>query len=289
LKLWLSEGNFYVNNKPPDLSLFCQSIDDVRKCLSLDAFRFASHAAQTVYELEKGSAYQKLTSWRVIQTYYAAYYSAHSILRFFGRSFSHLEAGHVNFLKGRCNSEAGYTPNLPSSYYLISLSPPGKNLEFQKCSESHKDLWRCFHNFLIETSSEVLSLRASEERKQTFSQKFTELAEVLTNRGRTPVGNWLSVVRNDVNYKSLHGVWFPFNGNTPSFETLMRQVREWRTCTSELENPNTIRNDMERFFFTAFSIVDFCLSIAFDYRKHSAKPGRRSSDFSRLIYTSAAA
>lgn len=289
LKLWLTDGNYYINDSPPDLSLFCQSVDDVKKCLSLDAFRFAAHSAQTVYELEKSNAYTKLTSWRMIQTYYAAYFAAHSVLRFFGSSFSHLEAGHVRFLKDRCTSEAGYLPNLPSSYYLISLSPEARSLSFARYSESHKDLWKCFLALLNRISNESLSLRASEVRKQSLSKKFFDLADALISRGRCPSGNWLSLMRNEVNYKSLHGVWFPFEKSTPTFDDLMTSVKDWRDCSSEFGDPNSITNDRERFFITAFMVIDLGLSIAKDYQEISDKPGRRSHEFKRLINLSAAA
>lgn len=289
LKLWLSEGNYYVNHSPPDVSLYSLKPDEVKQSLSLDAFRFASHSAQTVFELERTTAYPKLTSWRVIQAYYAAYFAAHATLRFFGRSFSHLENGHVQFLKSRCFSEAGYSPNLPSSYYLIRYSPMTQNLTFEKCSESHKDLWKCYQALMRDISSEVLKARASEQRRQEVAQIFSELTEAITARGRHPAGNWLSIVRNEVNYKSLHGVWFPFSKSVPSFGTLIGKVKDWRNCSINLENPNTVKGEIERFFVTSFSIIDFGLSIALDYKDLLKKEGRRSADFSRLIKLSAAA
>lgn len=289
LKLWLIEGNYYINNSPPDLSLFCQTTEEIKKSLSLDAFRFAAHAAQTVYELEQTSAYPKLTSWRVIQAYYAAYFSAHAILRFFGSSFSHLEAGHVQFLRDRCFSEAGYNPALPSTYYLINFIPESQNLVFTKFSESHKDLWRAFNDLLRQLSLSSLTLRASSSRRQDFSQMFSELSDALCSRGQHQSGNWLSVVRNEVNYKSMHGVWFPFMKTTPAFDTLMVRVKNWRSGAFELTNPNTIRNDLERFFVVAFIIIDLGLSLARDYQEIVEKSGRRSSEFFRLLKLSAAA
>ncbi|EEE47039.2 hypothetical protein SADFL11_4328 [Roseibium alexandrii DFL-11] len=225
----------------------------------------------------------------MIQTYYAAYFSAHAILRFFGKSFTHLEIGHVQFLRGRCASEVGYTPRLPSSYYLIELATDSRTLSFNQCNESHKDLWKCFQALLQSISTETLRLRASEIRRQAVSKKFSDLVDALSARGRHPAGNWLSLMRNDVNYKSLHGVWFPFNKSTPVFDDLMKYVKGWRDCSTDFGDPNTIKNDRERFFVTAFIVIDLGLSIAQDYRDIAAKAGRRSSEFIRLINLSAAA
>jgi len=225
----------------------------------------------------------------MIQAYYAAFYSAHSILRFFGKSFTHLEPGHVNFLKKRCISEAGYTPKLSSSYYLIALSPEDRNVSFSNFLDSHRHLWSCFQNLLQEISSEALAVRASEQRRQDLSHWFAQLAEALSERGRHPAGNWLSLVRNEISYKSEHGVWFPFEKSTPGFDMLMAKVKDWRKCSNDLGDPNLVRNDRERFFITAFVIIDLALAIAFDYQKITPKIGRRSTNFSHLINLSAAA
>ena len=289
LKLWLIEGNYYINYTPTDFSLFCQSMDEIKRSLSLDAFRFISHAAQTVYELEKSNAYHTLTSWRMIQSYYAAYYSAHSVLRFFGQSFSHLEPGHVQHLKNRCNSESGYDPKLPSSYYLISLSPENQLLSFCQCKESHRDLWKSFSRLISSISVDVLSLRASEVRRQSLSKQFADLADALTERGSYPSGNWLSFMRNEVNYNSYSGAWFPFEKSTPIFSELIKRVRHWRNFKNDFIDPNSVKSDQERFFITCFMIFDLGISIALDFQHIGNKPGLRSKKFKHLVDLSAAA
>ena len=287
LKVWLTDGNYYLNNNPPSLSIFVNNSEDFKKSISVDAFRLTMHAAQTLFELEKASAYLKFTSWQVIQTYYAAFFAAHALLRFFGKSFSHLESGHVNFLKQRCASEAGYTPDIPSTYYLIEYNAFDNNISFNRFGESHKDLWKCFNTLIKDISNSALTLRASEQRKQNLSQIFASMSEAICCRCRYQGGNWLSVKRNDVNYKSMHGVWFPFSKSVPNFNAIFRKMRDWRHCNIIYEDPNNIKNEIEKFFSTSISIVDLALSIATDYQFISKKPGKRSGDFSRLIRISA--
>lgn len=289
LKVWLTDGNYYVEHSPPNLSLYCLDNDELMKSFSLDAFRFAAHAAQTVYEVEKTSAYAKLTSWRVIQVYYAAFYAAHAALRFFGRSFSHLENGHVKFLGQRCNSEAGYTPTLPSTYYLIRYQPAKRTVEFIKHGESHKDLWKSFLSLISDLEQESLTLRASEQRRQEISAHFSDLGAALTNRGQFSAGNWLSSVRNEVNYKSAASVWYPFSRSTPSFEQLLRKVRGWQSGKLELGNPSTVRSELDRFFLTAFAVIDFGISLSLDYQRLVGMSGRRSASFSKIVNLAAAA
>ncbi|EFM61612.1 Hypothetical protein BROD_2445 [Brucella sp. NF 2653] len=282
------DGNYYFNNTPPGVSIYCQNTMDVQKYFSLDAFKFASHAAQTVYELEKTSAYTKLTSWRLIQVYYAAFFSAHSTLRYFGRSFTHLEGGHVKFIKARCETEAGYLPKLPSSYYLIKFSPEKNELSFKEQDESHKDLWISYRALLQEISSNVLNLRASEDRRRAISNIFSDIEDSISNHGKNPSGNWLSMVRNEANYKSLQGVWFPFTKDTPLFQELMTKVKNWRKVSLDIESPNMAKNDLERFFLTAFAVIDIGLSLTSDYITLIKKPDRRLKSYIHLLRSSAA-
>ncbi|WP_454280126.1 hypothetical protein [Sphingomonas sp. Marseille-Q8236] len=289
LKTWLIDGNYYVNNLQPVFSLYAQIDNELKGALSIDAFRFATHSAQTVFEIECSKAYPNFTAWRLIQTYYASFFSAHAILRFFGKSFSHLETGHVKFLNKRCSTEAGYDPKLSSGYYLMSFKEKENNIDFFKYDESHKDLWKCFHALIQDISSELLKGIASKDRRETLSKFFSDIADALTARGRFPAGNWLSVVRNDVNYKSSHGVWFPFSKKNPSFEYMMNKIGDWRKRETIFESPSLIRNEIERFISTSFIIIDICLSICFDYQKLAGTAGKRSSSFSKLISQSAAA
>ncbi|ARO15324.1 hypothetical protein BVG79_01982 [Ketogulonicigenium robustum] len=48
-------------------------------------------------------------------------------------------------------------------------------------------------------------------------------------------------------------------------------------------------NELERFFTTAFSVVDFGISLSLDYKRLTEKEGRRSAGFSRLVKLTAAA
>jgi hypothetical protein len=150
-------------------------------------------------------------------------------------------------------------------------------------------MWLCFLALCNDISIEALTLRATRERKQDFSQIFSGLSDAITDRGKHPAGNWLSLMRNEVTYKSSHGVWFPFQKATPRFVDLMTKHKDWRKCESLSDDPSLIRNERERFFATAFLIVDLALSISFDYQNLVEKSGRRSTDFSKLIKLSATA
>lgn len=289
LKLFLIDGNYFLNNTPNEVTIYVPSCIEVRRALSSDAFRMITHAAQTVFELEKTSAYSKLTSWRVIQTYYAAFFAAHACLRFFGRSFSQLEGGHVDHLNQRCSSEVGYNPKIGSGFHLIEFDDKTQTLSFAKYKDSHKGLWECFHNLLKDISNQLLSARASEQRRQQASLNFDNLAQALRNNDTCASGNWLSVMRNEVNYKSTQGVWYPFSSKTPDFHELISRVKNWRNCENGITEPHLVNNELERFFVSAFDVLELSMAVALDYSQASNEPNIGSMAFSRLLNESAAA
>lgn len=283
LKVWLIDGNYYANCTPPDLSLNCLDTEELMRSLSLDAFRLSAHAAQTICEVEKTSAYSKFSSWRIIQVYYAAFFAAHATLKFFGSSFSHLEAGHAEHLKQVCLKHAGYTPSIQASNYLIQFDPQSRTVRFSRYGESHKDLWKCYLHLISDLEKATLKLRASNMVRQEISAYFADLGMALTDRGRFQSGNWLSSIRNDVNYQSSPSAWFPFSKGTPAFEDLLRRARGWQAGQLLLENPNAERNNLVRFFITAFSVVDFCVAISKDYKILVGGEGIRSQTYSKIL------
>lgn len=281
LKNWLTSGDYLIANQGPNISLFCSNVDDLKKCFSFDAFQFSIRTKQTVNEFVRSSPFPKMTSWGIIKVYYAAFFAAHAILRFFGRAFSHLETDQFTRLSALWKSQFSNSLSISAGDYHILLNQ--NNLEFKKFSESHKDLWRNFLALVLDISNQSLSLRANDQRKQLLSRQFSDIAEALTDDGRHPVGNFLSVIRNEVNYKSMEVVWFPFSKDTPDFATLISGVRGWANCQTNLHHPRNLKNRYERFFVSAFLVIDLGISISVQYTGKISKPGARSKNFLKLL------
>jgi len=285
VKLWLMDGDSYVNNTPPLMSLHTTNPELYKDALSFDAFRFASNAAQTLKELEQSSAYSKVTSWRVIKTYYAAFFAAHATMRIFGRSFSSLSDAHAQHLANRCLTEAGYTPNLPSGYYLISIN--NKDISFKKYKSSHECFWTCYSDLCKFISLESLKLSHPKSKREDIQNYFDNISSALTNNGRKPKPNWLSNVRNDVNYSSEYGVWYPFNTKTPDHNNLFGTFRNWRSGNLSINSPHLVKNDIERFYHTAFSVIDIGMAFANDYKTLLKVDTNTSSIYKRLVENAA--
>ena len=281
VKLWLMDGDSYVNNAPPSISLHTTNPEAYKDALSFDAFRFASNAAQTLKELEQSSAYSKVTSWRIIKTYYAAFFAAHATMRIFGRSFSSLSDAHVQYLANRCLSEAGYRPNFPSGYYLISID--NKDLSFKKYRSSHECFWVCYSDLCKFISSESLKISHPKDKREDIQNYFNNISIALTNNNPNKKPSWLSSVRNDVNYSSEYGVWYPFNTKTPDHHDLFGNFRSWRSGNLSISSPHLVKNDIERFYHTAFSVIDTGMAFANDYKSLLQIDTDTSAVYKRLI------
>lgn len=289
LKQWLIDGDYYINSEGNMFSLYVMDKENMVSVMSYDAFKFLLHAAQTFNEAESEGAYRAASSWKVIKLYYAAYFSAHATLRLFGKSFNYLEPGHVNFLGERARTEAGFNPRLKSGNYLASFDFERGDLSFEHFNDSHKDLWRNYSDLLAEMASNSLSLRAPDRRRQELSGYFSSMLSALRHGGSCPLGNWLSVFRNEVNYKSMHGVWYPFPKHAPTINHLMSSAKRWRVAEVDCGDPLLSASEVERFFLTCFQVFDLAISISLDLSKMLDKKDRRIFDFKRMLNESAVA
>ena len=82
--------------------------------------------------------------------------------------------------------------------------------------------------------------------------------------GSAPRGNWLSLVRNQVNYHHKYGVWFPYKERQRYYAGLMASVDAWR------KEPDTIfiwpqaGREVQQFVETCVLIVSVCRVMALD-------------------------
>lgn len=103
--------------------------------------------------------------------------------------------------------------NISSSYYSCVYSEVNKQLLFDNIKSkggTHESFWKIFCTKIQEISNKILSLRRITSQSQQVSTKLGELCNILCYQGRNG-GNWLSSVRNQVNYRHELDVWFPYN------------------------------------------------------------------------------
>lgn len=267
-KGWLAKEDFYIDSykDEKEFALFVRDKDHFKKAISYDAFRFTVNSLQSIAEIRPNPSYGKISAWCIIKAYYASFFSAHALLRLFGRPFVHLDTGHVNIIRDHLKNETNKHSKINSGNYALNFDANHGKLKFSHVKDSHKDLWNEFLVLCRYLSTEVLNIKAPSEDLANLQNYFDDLGKILTKNGTIESGNWLSTFRNDVNYKSYNAAWYPFTKNDINFEEFLRKMQQWRktplTPSLALQN----KSELEWSLHLSVIIIQTTFRIIDDYK-----------------------
>lgn len=230
-KSWVSSGKYLVRGSSCNgtVELEPTSDHDYTRMLAYDACRFATSSFESVLHLNETSGSPKSTAWLAIKAYYAAFFSAHSILRCFGHTCSQLESGHVNQIHTYANA-IGINITFPASagLFIGNYNQSNRELSLSKAGNTHEDTWKAFKKLLEDLSIKVLQLRtATNPAKQACSADIDSLVNLLTQNGRHLNGVFLSRFRNAVNYRHEHSVWHPYSKHSVKANKVTHLISQW--------------------------------------------------------------
>ena len=266
-KGWLSSENFYLNTpiEPKNFSVFVRDPEEFKQATAQESFRMGLNSLQSMYEIRKNPAFPKLSSWHVIQAYYAAFFAAHSTLRIFGEFFTNFENGHSKIIAEHALREHSVTCAINSGNFHAVFDPSSNVLSFNFEKESHRDLWKVYCRLLDRLSIEVLLVRGTKEVLTDISTSLSDLRDLLHRGKGKDSGNWLSIFRNEVNYKSTSEAWYPFTGNQTETEKVFSFAKKWRDGTVCVADCLAKSSDMEVFFLTSILVVQVSNQLLSDY------------------------
>lgn len=226
-------ANFqYKNKKEYQFEFYSSDIDKLHDAMSFDLNRMAIASFESIYALQfPGNEYPKSSAWTIIKSYYAAFFAAHTILRVFGYAAIQIE----NSQKNKLNGSFQYSSQQPlpgqdilGGLHLFNLADsPINHFGIQILSKgTHEDTWGAFFNLLTELDKKLLTnVSLPNTVKIEASRQISELKSVLSTDGFD--GNWLSSVRNQVNYKHSFGTWFPHKKSNIYRDELISFSKEW--------------------------------------------------------------
>lgn len=271
-KNWLAQADYDVDRVDSSQD-FVVSVKDKHffaSALASDVASYGIHALQSIHSIQTSATFPKINAWHLIKAYYAAYFAAHTILRLTGRPFTNLESGHVKeVLRLAQVSGAPVSPkvhSMMSGNYELSYDSNQRTIVAAYKADSHKDLWATFHKLISKMSIDVLRAKGPSRDLQDISGALSKLVDILDNNGGLRgAGNWLSVVRNEVNYRTLDDIWFPFKKNSTQSAALFIRGRLWRTSAIKIAELSEKLPPYERFFLTCLYIVQLMNLLVSDY------------------------
>jgi hypothetical protein len=168
-------------------------------------------------------------AWLGVKLYYAAFYAAHALLRMQGTSCTQLDGREVFRIRSVARAYGAEGSDLLSAgYYYAAFDPSQNIIELNKANAqgggSHEILWARYNQQIANLVRLVEQSDLLIEDKRPIVIKLKDLQRALGTRNFVR-GNWLSAVRNEINYRHAHGVWYPHSHKTDP-DDYIRLVRQ---------------------------------------------------------------
>ncbi len=231
-KSWIASGNFIVRNinSLSNIELEVNNERSFYSMLAYDICRMSSASFETMHHIKSANNLPKSFGWIAIKSYYAAFFSAHSILRCFGYICSQLEKGHVMQINdyGQAVGLNGAL-KLESAYFSGRYDSVSRRLSLKRMKNTHEDTWHALVDCLESVSRDVLQVSGLSASKQMISSNIDDLKNYLTDRGRLSKGNFLSKFRNAVNYRQEHDSWHPYGRSSIRADKILSLMSKWQS------------------------------------------------------------
>lgn len=251
VKGWIANQNYLLDQNLTGTNFSISTTDQNTLLVALanDCNRMAMAAIESAAGVRCDDAFKKSGAWAIIRAYYAAFFAAHSIMRMYGISCCQLEQTHMNKLHQIADmlGKTGGVTKLEKGFYSIEIDKNYRNIIFRKYKDSHKDTWSCFLHLVNRISDEINDATALAKYKLEASDILLSIKHGITKGGCGSSGNWLSQIRNSVNYQHSYGTWFPYERRPISPSCITKLSEEWKKHPIIL-NHNVKKNDIESFF-----------------------------------------
>ncbi|MFU7259993.1 hypothetical protein ACM742_19790 [Pseudomonas aeruginosa] len=283
-KAWIASGKYQVTNITSDeVELYILDHDFLAESLGYDFARFTCAAVESLRNISEDIYFPKATAWAGIRSYYSSFFAAHATLRLFGTSCSQIEPQQASLLNRYASQIYGLNGKIPAGFYAGEFNSQKNTLKLKKLSETHKDTWTIFNKKLSELSQSILTVPGLTKSKQEISTFLSQLSTAITDQNKLSSGNWLSMYRNNLNYKQQYDAWFPYKKNSVKFKQLEKYINSWH---SSKFNPNIglLETDERlRFFGTCAAITHLLKGLSADLSSISPQKSIHRTTTEKLI------
>jgi hypothetical protein len=239
---------------------------------ALVASAFASDAAKaamaSLESIETAQAEERGQGWTAIRTYYAGFFAAHAIQRMLGRAVIQVDVPAASAVDAVANLFGmAASGSFSEGMYVLHADAAAKTVTLKKWRAkggSHVCLWVQLVAQLREVITALLASRHATSVATAVATKLTEIEQVLTDRGSTVRGSWLSTIRNRVNYHQDFGVWYPYHGRAQYCASLVAKTKMWRLEPEAISIWPGQDRDLQRFLEVCVFLVALCRTMSVD-------------------------
>jgi hypothetical protein len=214
IKDWIATGRYYVDSvtSGEEFVLQVSAVEDIAPLFASSSNRMISSCFESIISISEVSKSPRSLAWLVMTLYYASFFSAHAHLRMCGKSCSQLDAVDMTrlFSAAQAYGLTGTLKKFSRGFYFISFDLLTLKLSFKKSAGegSHEFMWEKYDEHIseLETSLPNILIIPSQLAKAQGSLTAFRF-NICRNNNK---GSWLSFIRNGVNYRHEHGVWYPY-------------------------------------------------------------------------------
>lgn len=209
----------------------------IGKALAGDCIRMAAACFQSMISVPQEIAEKEATPWALVKLYYAAFYAAQCIMRICGESCSYFYAAHASVIDEvrRASGKAPSYSVRPGLYHCRTddaLTALTCVKESGATFGGHESFWKMFGRWINQALRKLTALPDNRERQQVILA-LEGLKDILCEAGRNH--DWLSHIRNDLQYRHDFDVWFPARLKDNVRASLSRSARQWKLDPMEID------------------------------------------------------
>lgn len=242
-----------------------------------DCTRFSCAAFQSVATVSMDMQDRDAFAWSMIRLYYAAFYAGHALIRVFGEGCSFFYRAHTDRIAVVADAMGIAPPlRLDAGLYHCVLEADASAAIFTRASAmsggAHEAFWLVFGSRIKRAAESILEGPLPRLDAQAAFAQIDQMLQVL---GRKSGYSWLSGVRNDLQYRLQHQVWYPERVRPQFRRDLARAAGQWTRDPMSIEIINQRWGLHGDFVLTCAFIVALCREIFGEIAERSSE-GRRS-------------
>lgn len=257
IKGWIANQGYFIDNDLTANEFILRNANKeyLTTALANDCNRMSLAAIESICGVQPDVPLDKSGAWGVIRAYYASFFSAHAIMRIFGISCSQLDNEHTKkiFEVANALNKTGGLKSIENGFYRIEIDKNFEYVKFTKYKDSHRDTWGCFLELIDDLTVESQKATGLSKHKIEVYDILTTLKSAITRSRCKDKGNWLSVMRNSVNYQHSHGLWYPHKIKSNAIDYISAISEEWKKSPIEPILTGK-KSDIDIFFETCLLI-----------------------------------
>lgn len=215
IKAWLREGTYSVTPSGAKGALLLTNITarEVVEAYCADINRFSTAAHESICNIRQYVELPRSTAWPLVTLYYSTFFYANCLLRLLGTAPVFLDLSDVQKLQEIADVYSVDDAALwKKGMYTVHADTANEEVRLvadkNKSGGSHVQLWNALSAAIARTQVKLQSAPLPSGDLKILDGYLSEIQSAVLGAGSNAA--WLSSLRNSIQYKQSHGLWFPY-------------------------------------------------------------------------------